>query len=100
MSLLQLRKRNSNVYRVAAGCALVLGVLAAQSGFSEELRFSIGKQPLANALNEFALQSDREILFAADIVEEKDAEAIEGWYEPEDALAALLGRFGPWFYGD
>ena len=94
MSLLQLRKRNSNVYRVAAGCALVLGVLAAQSGFSEELRFSIGKQPLANALNEFALQSDREILFAADIVEEKDAEAIEGWYEPEDALAALLGDSG------
>src|SRR6266704_2252988 len=56
--------------------------------------FNIERQTLASALNEFAVQSDRQILFSTDIVRAKQERAIKGQLEPEAALRLLLKGTG------
>jgi len=56
--------------------------------------FNIEQQTLSSALNEFARQSDRQILFSADIVRSKKARSIKGDLEPEAALRLLLKGTG------
>jgi iron complex outermembrane receptor protein len=56
--------------------------------------FRIERQSLSAALNEFAKQSDLQILFSADIVRSKQAPAIEGTMEPHAALRLLLQGTG------
>lgn len=56
--------------------------------------FDIRAQSLATALNEFARQSEREILFAPDIVAKKRSSALRGNLEPLAALQLLLKDSG------
>ena len=74
-------------------CVFLL-ILAAATATADEVDFNIEKQPLAAALYDFARQCDREILFSTDLVEGKQAEAVDGIYEPEDALALILADSG------
>lgn len=74
-------------------CVFLL-TLAAATATADEVDFSIEKQPLAAALYEFARQCDREILFSTDLVAGKQALAVNGIYEPEDALALILAESG------
>ncbi len=61
---------------------------------ADPVDFQISEQPLNNALNEFARQSDREIFYASDVVDGIYANGIDGNYEPEDALELLLADSG------
>ena len=54
--------------------------------------FEIEAQDLGSALNEFALQSGREILFEEAQVAGEDSEGIRGPYEPIAALEQLLAE--------
>lgn len=56
--------------------------------------FDIEQQPLATALNQFAQQSDRQILFSTEVVNSKRANAIRGELDPEVALQKLLKGTG------
>ena len=76
--------------RRVTGAALLIGVAFS----AEPVDFDIAAQPLDGALNEFALQSDREIFYSSGLVEGKRAKRINGSYEPEDALDILLADTG------
>ena len=76
--------------RRVTGAALFIGVAFS----AEPVDFDIAAQPLDGALNEFALQSDREIFYSSDLVEGKRAKRVNGSYEPEDALDILLADTG------
>jgi outer membrane receptor protein involved in Fe transport len=78
---------------LTAAC-LVGGAIAAGPVPAEPVSFDISKQPLRHALKEFARQSDRELLFSTDVVEDKIANDVAGTYEPEDALELLLADTG------
>ena len=56
--------------------------------------FHIDGQALLPALNEFARQSDRQILFSTEIVESKRTGGVNGDLAPEAALKALLKGTG------
>ena len=79
---------------LAAHLMLVCAALATEPPGADPVAFSIKKQPLSAALNEFARQSDREILFSSEVVKQKDAQAVDGRYGPEEALAILLAQTG------
>lgn len=70
------------------------GSFASESVSADPTRFEIEAQPLGSALNEFARQSDRELLFSTEAVENKKAERLAGLYEPEEALELLLANTG------
>ena len=76
--------------RNVMGTALLIGVAFS----AEPVDFDITAQPLNGALNEFALQSDREIFYSSGLVEGKKAKRVSGSYEPEDALDLLLADTG------
>ena len=56
--------------------------------------FDIERGNLASALNQFAAQSDRQILFSTDVVVSKRSNRIKGELEPEAALRLLLKGTG------
>jgi TonB-dependent receptor len=56
--------------------------------------FDIERQSLAAALNQFAAQSDRQILFSTEAVASKRTRGIKGELEPEVALRELLDGTG------
>jgi iron complex outermembrane receptor protein len=69
------------------------GIALAQAG-ADAKRFDIGDQLLATALNEFARQADRPILFSTEVVNAKRTEGVKGELDPEAALQALLKGTG------
>jgi len=73
---------------------LVSSTFAAGLASADPVRFEIHEQSLASALNQFALQSDREILFSTDIVKDMESPDVQGVYEPENALVILLADTG------
>lgn len=60
----------------------------------EPVTFEIEAKDLAAALNDFGQQSNRDMLFSTDAVAGKSAKAVEGVYEPEEALSILLTNTG------
>jgi outer membrane receptor protein involved in Fe transport len=79
--------------RLAALVALWVSVGVAIAAEPRRV-FDIEQQPLAAALSQFALQSDRQILFATEIVEAKRTRGIKGEWEPQAALEKLLEGTG------
>ncbi|MCY4477340.1 MAG: TonB-dependent receptor [Gammaproteobacteria bacterium] len=88
------QKNKSGPYCFQALLSAFLLVFAAAATTADEVDFTIEEQPLAIALYAFARQCDREILFSTDLVEGKQAQAVEGIYEPEAALALILADSG------
>ncbi len=82
--------------RVAlSSCAAIALLAAAPSAFADEAQnFDIPAQDLAAALTAFARQSDREILFSTEAVQNRQSPGVEGELEPEAALAQLLTGTG------
>jgi iron complex outermembrane receptor protein len=76
---------------ILGSCALLLLAGAADA---KPIEFSIAAQDLTGALNEFARQSDRELLFATEVTVHLRTTGLSGSYEPEQALAALLAGTG------
>ena len=79
--------------------ALVLGlcalpVSAAVEAAADDVLFHIEVRDLGRALNEFALQSGMEILFAEDEVRGKTTVGVVDRYTPTDALGRLLRETG------
>jgi iron complex outermembrane receptor protein len=56
--------------------------------------FNIEREDLALALNQFAAQSDRQILFSTEAVDSKSSTEIKGELQPEVALRQLLKGTG------
>jgi iron complex outermembrane recepter protein len=73
-----------------AGCAVLLPELAC----AEPTRFDIAPQDLGSALNQFAVQSGREILFAPGVTASRRTTGVKGDYEPTAALDVLLRGTG------
>lgn len=70
-------------------------VVALSTAYAEEaVKFEIKSGSLVKALNEYARQSNQEILFSSEIVAGKEAKAVNGVYAPGDALALLLAGTG------
>jgi len=79
-----------------AAALLFLGLAARTSvAAADGLKtFNIERQSLSSALNEFARQSERQILFSTEIVRSKQARPIKGQLEAEAALRLLLKGTG------
>ncbi|MBB5519556.1 TonB-dependent receptor domain-containing protein [Amphiplicatus metriothermophilus] len=77
---------------IASACWGAAGGADAQprSARTEAASFDIPAQPLGAALNQFAIQSGKDVLFSPDVTRAKTSRAVRGVYSPEDALAALL----------
>lgn len=72
----------------------MLCLWAAPDAWAADVEFRIEVRDLGRALNEFALQSGLEILFAEDEVRGKTTVGVIGRYTPTDALDRLLGDTG------
>jgi outer membrane receptor protein involved in Fe transport len=79
---------------IAAAIFCVLGSQASVALAGSLKRFDIEQQSLSTALNEFARQSDRQILFSTAVANAKRTHGIRGDLEPEDALRQLLKGTG------
>ena len=79
---------------IAAAIVCVLGSQASVALAGSLKRFDIEQQSLSTALNEFARQSDRQILFSTAVANAKRTHGIRGDLEPEDALRQLLKGTG------
>ncbi|MCY3839745.1 MAG: TonB-dependent receptor [Gammaproteobacteria bacterium] len=80
---------------------LLAGSVAAAAAAADEaadatgtVRFHIEAQDLGSALNEFALQSGKEILFVEDEIAGKSTSEVSGSYHPTAALEQLLANTG------
>ena len=78
----------------ALSVAVILGQGNVAAAQSSPKRFDIERQTLSSALNEFARQSDRQILFSTEVVDAKRTNGIKGELEPEAALRQLLEGTG------
>ncbi len=87
------RTQQDRVKRAALGGAALTAIMTGVA-FAEPVQFSVPPGGLANALNDFSRQSDREILVSSDLVSGKLSPGLIGAYEPEDALTHLLSDAG------
>lgn len=84
--------RNRLKRGVMSGAALT--ALMAGPVMAEPVQFSVAPGTLSKALTDFSRQSEREILVSSDLVAGKQSGGLEGTYEPEDALSALISNAG------
>lgn len=83
----------SGILKLAATISLAFAA-SAGAQVAGQVEYDIDAQLLADALNEFALQSDREILFAPEAVTAQRTPGLHGNYSPEQALEMLLSGSG------
>ncbi len=79
----------NKVSALALGMTLGLGVCTAQAD-DEKQYFDISENAVGEALKTFAVQTDSEILFTADIVKGKKTQGLQGDYTNQEALQKLL----------
>lgn len=95
----------SSAKRPLLNCAYLVLLAAGSSAFAQQANaaqsiaarartYSIPPQPLGAALNQFALQSDRELLFSTDVVAGKLSEGIRGKVSDTTALTSILKGTG------
>lgn len=77
---------------VYAGALFTVGGVYAQS--EKIVNFNITAPDLASALNQFAQQSDRQIVFGNDVGAGRRVPPLQGPFEPRKALDALLSGSG------
>ncbi|OAI13986.1 TonB-dependent receptor [Methylomonas koyamae] len=74
---------------------LVAGLLASPSILAEASQtINIPTQPLANALEQFSLQTGLQVLYSGDAVAGKTSQGVSGQYSPRQALERLIGDSG------
>src|SRR5690606_32805428 len=74
--------------------AATLAALISQGIFAAPLALDIKAQPLAGALNSLASQSGLQIVYTGTLVADRQAPALAGQMEPEQALQLLLSGSG------
>ncbi|MBL8265890.1 TonB-dependent siderophore receptor [Steroidobacter sp.] len=79
---------------VGAVSALLCGPASAESLQTQAVPFSIERQPLEDALAEFARQTGYQLLFQSDVALKLTAPRVAGTLTPESALKALLENSG------
>src|SRR6266567_746036 len=79
---------------LAACTLLLLSNAYARANDQQPRAFDIQPQGLSSALDEFARQSQREILFAPRLAEQKSSGGVRGTMEPLAALRILLQGSG------
>ena len=84
------RKLTRTALLGSASLTLMLSAAHAE----QAIEFKIQSGSLVTALNEYARQSDQEILFSSDIVAGKEGKAVNGVYEPQEALEMILADTG------
>ncbi|MDG2071503.1 MAG: hypothetical protein P8J55_07230, partial [Pseudomonadales bacterium] len=89
----------SRKFRLSPVLVLAFGMLvwhahAVAAEIDSAVNFNIKAQNLGNALNEFALQSGKEILFVEEEIADKSTSGISGSYQPIAALEQLLTDAG------
>jgi len=77
-----------------AGVALSPAFALAQTAPQTRATFNIPAQDLGTALTQFGQQSEREIVFSADLTRNRHARAVSGEMTATEALAMLLGDSG------
>ncbi len=87
--------RSTRRHAPGAWCVVLLALANASPVASaheqdDTIRFRIEAQDLGSALNEFALQSGKEILFVEDAITGKTSQRIAGSFKLRDALDRLL----------
>jgi TonB-dependent receptor len=87
-----LRKRPALWPALVLSCSLCIPFSVAAADTPK--LFNIEREDLASALNQFAAQSDRQILFSTQTVDSKSNTEIKGELEPEVALRLLLKGTG------
>lgn len=85
---------NSHATPPALALLLTLCSQASIAAADNPRSFDIERQSLAAALNQFAAQSDRQILFSTEAVASKRSAGVKGELEPEMALRELLQGTG------
>jgi len=83
--------------RTPAIAALLLGVLLAGARpalAAPGVEFHVPAGDASRTLNEFSRQAGLQLLFDYTVVRGRPTQAVEGWYEPRDALRRLLGDTG------
>lgn len=88
-----IRTDRNRLKRGAMSSAALIALMGG-SAAAEPIQFVIAPGSLGKALNDFSMQSDREILVASELVSGKQTTGISGAYEPEDALTKLLSDAG------
>ena len=87
-----------NAYRSSlfAGAALatVAGVAQAQTPAPAQINFSIAPGPLGGALNAYASQAGRQLMFTSDQVAGRRTQGLSGRMTPDEALNRLLSGSG------
>ena len=87
-------KPGKGLCAIAAAVLFFLGTQSSVALAGGLKLFNIEQQSLSTALNEFARQSDRQILFSTDVANAKRTRGIKGELEPEAALRQLLKGTG------
>lgn len=86
--------RSMSKWLALIGCASILLTSRAPAEEPPKTRFDIASQDLATALNEYALQGNREILFSPEIVQSVRTAGVRGEYTVVAALGKLLEGTG------
>lgn len=80
---------------IAKSLAAAIAISAAMPAAAQDVRrYTIGEQDLAAALRTFAQISDREVVFDADIVRNRQSGAVDASVAAEEALRRLLSGTG------
>src|SRR5579872_6775624 len=61
---------------------------------ADRVEFHVPAGDAAKTLNEFSRQANLQLLFDFDTVRGRLTQAVDGWFEPRDALRRLLGDSG------
>jgi outer membrane receptor protein involved in Fe transport len=83
--------------RLPAIAALLLAALLAAPRLAlaaPGVEFHVPAGDAARTLNEFSRQANLQLLFDYNVVQGRLTQAVEGWYEPRDALRRMLGETG------
>lgn len=80
--------------QIAALLLIALLADARAAGAADKLEFHVPAGDAAKTLNEFSRQANLQLLFDFDTVSGRLTQAVDGWFEPREALRRLLGDTG------
>ncbi len=82
------------ILRALVACVALATIGTAAAAAEKRVQFNIAPQDLLTALNEFAQQSDQELLFSTEVAAAKRTDGVTGEFLPSEALRTLLNGTG------
>ena len=80
----------SGLFRSAMLSGVAIAIVAPAPAFAQSIAFDIPARDLDGALQQFALTSNREILYSPALVADRRSPGVVGTFTPEEALRRLL----------